>query len=636
MSVYGTFIGILAPVTYICVLFLRWFALEFIYNEPQSMWSGSFLTIAVATILIVLLSIIAFFISRPFDNLVRKIRQEDYVATKDDIEIGCRCYKHLINLTMIGNFVGFFVGQVILVYLGIAQGRVVPIPIRMFLIIAQAMGFGFISFTATANGLDLGLTKYRALLKIQDFHTFKKYKSMDISGSIIFTVISCTYFFSINMIAAPYGLLQNLEEGLISGFTTKQMLFRVLSCVLQSLLLCSYPFFKAVTGLSSRIRTTSTLIEDIAVKGDLTTRIDITLTDDFGMLTSSINTMISKLSYMIMELRKGTGNVSDSANVIVESAGSASSALVNMASKLEKIAQNSTNQTSLIYEADESISTLVANVENVKQHIAAQTEAMSAISSSITEMSASINSVAEISTKAQSVSQELTASSHKGTAAVELAVKTMKEIKDAFEDVQTSIAVIQDISEKTDLLSMNAAIEAAHAGDVGKGFAVVADEVNTLAASSSESASMIQTKIDEMLLKISAGVEAISSAGELFAVIANRVDQNEQLVKSIYEAMEEQRVGAMETRDAAEEIMASVQEVKELTVVENEQAESLREFMLTVVNASTETEEAVQESLSATEDLQNTIKLVDESATGNQSFVNTISDQVNQFHVDEE
>ena len=147
---------------------------------------------------------------------------------------------------------------------------------------------------------------------------------------------------------------------------------------------------------------------------------------------------------------------------------------------------------------------------------------------------------------------------------------------------------------------------------------------------------MIQTKIDEMLLKISAGVEAISSAGELFAVIANRVDQNEQLVKSIYEAMEEQRVGAMETRDAAEEIMASVQEVKELTVVENEQAESLREFMLTVVNASTETEEAVQESLSATEDLQNTIKLVDESATGNQSFVNTISDQVNQFHVDEE
>ena len=404
-------------------------------------------------------------------------------------------------------------------------------------------------------------------------------------------------------------------------------------CIFFCILLSFYPAVVLIGGLSKRIRATAKRLEDISAKGDLTGRIDITMTDDFGMLTTSINLLISKLSSMIIEMQNGTDAVSQTASFISDSAASAAYALENMSTSLEKIDSNSQKQNELIYEADENISSLVADLENVKTNVLEQTKAIQSISSAITEMTANIGSVAETAKKAQDVSEVLTSSSVTGSEAIGKAVQTMQEIQSYSDEVKKIVSVIQDIASKTNLLSMNAAIEAAHAGEFGKGFAVVAGEVFSLAASSAQSAADIKKRIDEMLIKVKAGVDAITMAGSSFTEVNASVQHNAEYVKIIFDAMEEQRTGANDTQQSAVEVLEAVQEIKNLTEKETDSAESLREFMTTVVDAAHSTEVAVKESIEAITNLKDTIQKVDTSADGNIDSVLRIQKKVSEFKV---
>ena len=76
MSVFISFMSVLAPVTYICVLFLRWFALEFIYNAPQDMWSGCPTTLLVTTALLAVATVIAKKCARSLTVLLKKLKRK--------------------------------------------------------------------------------------------------------------------------------------------------------------------------------------------------------------------------------------------------------------------------------------------------------------------------------------------------------------------------------------------------------------------------------------------------------------------------------------------------------------------------------------------------------------------------------
>ena len=632
MTVFATFVIVLFAVTYGSVLTLRWFALEFIYNDAGEMWGGTLPNILVASLLLLIAVAIGYFISKPFDRIVKQIQKEQRKATKEEIGICLKSYRRIISLIVAANVIGFFIGQIIIVYIGIANGNNVYYFSRVFLVIAQAMGFGGISAITSIKVVDYLLIKKREMLEIGSIVEFKS-RSPKISFSIGLVFFISIYFLGINMLTVPYGILLESHNGTFEGDLLTAFFKKGALCIGLSTFIGAVPFLTVLHGLSKRIRLTSRLLDDIANNGDLTCRININMTDDFGLLISSVNTLIEKLSSMIKDFKSETNAVTESAGIISKSARYATGALGVMEHSLQHIDENSKKQDQLVEVTGENIVMLSDSIDTVKLHVTQQAEAVKSISTAISKMTDSISSVAETAKQAQDVSQGLSERSDVGNTAVEHAVSTMKDIQIVSEEVRELLKVIQGIASQTNLLSMNAAIEAAHAGEFGAGFAVVADEVRSLASSSSSSARDIQSKIKEMMEKTTAGVEAITSAGAAFQGIRDNVIENATLVKNIYDAMIEQNQGASETKQAADELVEAIHAIRDLAEEETEGAGKLRESMDAVVAASKSTMSAVQESLEATANMKNTVQLVDSSAVGNKDSVEKIHNHVEQFIV---
>ena len=626
MTVFLSYAILLSIVTEVSVLFLRFFALDFIYNTPEEMFIGGFaINMIVSVFLLVIALIIAWFFCRPFDQTLKKIKTENYSPTEDEIKKCLDTYRKLNILTISANFIGFFVGQVYIGWDGIRTGRADYILVRAILIVVQAVAFGGISCMSTVNGLDSILAKPRSLLKIQSVANLKKYRSMTLTSILTMTFFVTLIFVSVNMLCTLYGSFSFPNQDV--------WMKKAVICFILSIVLAGYPFLVIIFGLTKRMRHASDVMEEIAKEGDLKHRIDITILDDFGVLTTSINQMIDKLSTMIKGLIDSTESVSYTSKIINASVFNSSNAIDDFSTMLEKINSNSSEQNNLVLEADKSISSLAKSVRNIREHLAEQSNSVATISSSVTQMTANIGSVAETAEKARASAEVLTQRSQQGRDSIEKAIATMLDIQKSSAEVQNFVNIIKNLASQTNLLSMNAAIEAAHAGEFGQGFAVVAEEVRNLAESSAKSARNIQQHIEDMIVTIDNGVETINFAGNSFMEISQKVEETANFVEEISAAMEEQKIGAAETQQATITVVDAVHAVNDLAQTQTEDATNVREFMRTVVTASESTLKAVQDGVIATMHLKESVQEVKDSATHNTNSVDIIEQQVGLFKV---
>jgi methyl-accepting chemotaxis protein len=194
---------------------------------------------------------------------------------------------------------------------------------------------------------------------------------------------------------------------------------------------------------------------------------------------------------------------------------------------------------------------VVTNINKLNDHVENQSRDISQASSAIEQMAANINSVTNTLINNAANVNTLKEASEVGKAGLHEVATDIQEIFRESEGLLVINAVMENIASQTNLLSMNAAIEAAHAGDAGKGFAVVADEIRKLAENSSE-----QSKtIGAVLKKIKASIDKITkSTGNVltkFEAIDTSVKTVSQQEENIRNAMEEQEQGSKQLLQSA-------------------------------------------------------------------------------------
>lgn len=294
--------------------------------------------------------------------------------------------------------------------------------------------------------------------------------------------------------------------------------------------------------ISDSIKEMVGISKDLA-KGNLDITVEVKSQDEFGELSSAFSEMISTLKGYIQDLAKVLGNI-EKGNLDVVTNQNYQGNFIEMKTSIDNIILS---LNSVFHEIREASSQVNGGAEQVS--VTAQTLSEGAVeqSGSIEELSSFIQEVSEQvhanvrnAETANSLSANFTKIVENSNSQMLELLKAMDNIYACSSDISKIINDIDAIAEQTNLLALNAAIEAARAGEAGKGFAVVADEVRKLSAQSAQAAQKTNKLIKDSIQAVETGKGLADNAAKNLLNVVSEVKKSTEVITEIAEASEEQ------------------------------------------------------------------------------------------------
>jgi len=323
-------------------------------------------------------------------------------------------------------------------------------------------------------------------------------------------------------------------------------------------------------------------------EGDLTLKLNINSNDEIGDLAKYFNTTIDKIVNFITQLYNQSNTVQRIGSDISAMTPEVNKSIKEIVDNIENIKKETTNQSATVNQTGATIEQITKGLQKLNELIETQSTDVAESSAAIEEMIASISNVTQTLIANSNNIKNLLESSDIGKANLNVVVNDIQQIAKESEGLLEISKVIQNIASQTNLLAMNAAIEAAHAGEYGKGFAVVADEIRKLAESSGTQAktvSTVLTKIKDSIIKITKSTEEVLNKFNLIESNVKTVSTQEE---SIRRAMEEQTSGSKQVLEAIGQLNNITQDVKNNST---EMFTGSRQILQEITNLNKVTEE---------------------------------------------
>ena len=382
------------------------------------------------------------------------------------------------------------------------------------------------------------------------------------------------------------------------------------------------------------IKTVVSALRNIAQgEGDLTVRLPVTGNDEITDMSEYFNETIAKIGKSIQAVGINSNTMEEIGDELASNMTETASAVNQISANIDGVKQQAMTQAASVTETAATVEEIVRTIKQLNNSIETQAASVAQSSSSVEEMVANIASIGQTLGKTDDVIKSLTAATGDGKATLVTSNTVTQKIAEESGSLMEASSVIQHIASQTNLLAMNAAIEAAHAGEAGKGFAVVADEIRKLAEESSTQGKTITATLKNLSGEIETLSASSKTVEEKFNAIFTLAEQVKEMSNRLTEAMQEQENGSKEVLTAIKSINTVTVEVQAGSEEMLKGGEGVAEEMQKLDGLTRVITESMNEMASGAVQINNAVQEVNEITQKNKQSIQNLAEEVGKFKV---
>jgi len=314
---------------------------------------------------------------------------------------------------------------------------------------------------------------------------------------------------------------------------------------------------------------------DVIADGDLRNTVRIKTRDEVGQLAEGFNKLTDSLNSNLSIVRSSLSHLNSNAEELSSEMSQTKRVFDSIAQSITKVITAGADNNRGIDNANNSVVSIKGSVTNLEQNIESQMFMLKESFSTIEDMISNIQSIANVVSESSEYYTHLRDASQVGDEVLNNVISRIHSIYSQSESLLDTNTVIANIASQTNLLSMNAAIEAAHAGEAGKGFAVVADEIRKLAEVTSEQSTAIDKSLTSIVAIIKDIAESSTQVGENFGQIQSLIDTVTKLEEDVKSSLLNQSSGSKQILGTLDEMKSVTSNVHDESVTITESVESL-------------------------------------------------------------
>ena len=302
---------------------------------------------------------------------------------------------------------------------------------------------------------------------------------------------------------------------------------------------------------------------ELMAMGDYSERYPDYITKEASLLANGFNLVTERLEANINSMKESRVSLNEAGGKLSGTIEDLMSSIVQIGASISNTGMNLKNQTNSVSQSAQSISKILDMIHQLEELVQTQVKAVQGASTAVEQMVGNINEVDKSVDKMAHSFGVLDQTAQNGVQTQNELQKQIIEIENQSKLLSEANKVIASIAGQTNLLAMNAAIEAAHAGDAGQGFAVVADEIRKLSETSSTQSKTIGAQLKSIQAAINTVVQATQSGVQDYANLSKEIQDTDMLVQQIKAAMTEQQQGSTQILGALNEMNGSTQQVQD-------------------------------------------------------------------------
>ena len=622
MNLFGTYLLFFGLSTVVGVPLLSSFQVTQIKGSTWADWATHLgTTLGPAAGVFILISIIVYKMLKPLSKLVQ---EAEVRPLSEDEKIHAQKILNRINtLSIISILMGYPVGNGSTIIIKTLTGNLNYNTVDLIIILVLVLLYALLAISYSTKGFNLMARDHLAKLKIQSTDGMKTSKY---TYSLAVIIVNSMFLMGWHLFCSGYSAIRH-------GWSMQLFARKGLYALFMSAIITIPLSILVLYQLRKRFIITVKQIDDLRQKGDLATRLNIGTFDDFGKIMTSMNKLMDFLQVSLNTLKNESGSVGAAADELLLITDNSSTSMDMIVNSFEEMHKQNAEKDALLESAKNNIYKLNEDAAKVSQTMQEQAIAEEQNADAISQMAENTNQINELIKQAKQLSKNLSDSSEAGSAEVQKTELVINSVSEKSKQMSEVIQVIQQVASQTNLLAMNAAIEAAHAGEAGQGFSVVADEIRKLAESTQSQAKSIKDLIIEITKAIQNGSSSMQDTKAMFYKIQQEIGTQTNVVENIAQTMDIQSTGAEEILSTTNKISQNIQSVNEIIKNQANYTEEITEGIKDVVELSGKIDGSMNVSLGILKDFSQSIQIVNEKAQANQKSVQTINDELGKFEL---